>query len=162
MHIKEHDDKFWMQHAIALAERAKDEGEIPVGAVLVLNGEAVCEGWNCSIGYHDPTGHAEIMALRKGGSLLKNYRLLNTALYVTLEPCIMCAGAMIHARIHRAIFGARNIKTGAAGSFFNVLECSRANHRISVTFDVMSNACADQLNKFFRNRRRYNKKQNIL
>ncbi len=108
--------EYWMRHALTLAKRAWDEREVPVGAVLVHNNRVIGEGWNRPIGRHDPTAHAE-MALRQGGLVMQNYRLIDATLYVTLEPCVMCAGAMIHSRIGRVVFGARDAKTGAAGSF---------------------------------------------
>ncbi|MGL9773508.1 MAG: tRNA adenosine(34) deaminase TadA [Sodalis sp. (in: enterobacteria)] len=147
-------DEVWMRHALMLAGRAETEGEVPVGAVLVLDGTIIGEGWNRSIGHHDPTAHAEIMALRQGGQQAGNYRLLKAAtLYVTLEPCVMCAGAMIHARIGRLVFGARDEKTGAAGSLMDVLGHPGMNHRIELTADVLAQACAAQLSDFFRRRR---------
>lgn len=157
----ERGDEFWMRHAIGLAERAEAEGEVPVGAVLVLDGEVIGEGWNRSIGHHDPTAHAEIMALRQGGGALGNYRLLEAVLYVTLEPCVMCAGAMIHARIGRVVFGARDLKTGAAGSLLDVLGHAGMNHRIAVTAEVLAAACASQLSDFFRRRRAQHKAQRL-
>ena len=113
--------EYWMRHALTLAKRAWDEREVPVGAVLVHNNRVIGEGWNRPIGRHDPTAHAEIMALRQGGLVMQNYRLIDATLYVTLEPCVMCAGAMIHSRIGRVVFGARDAKTGAAGSLMDVL-----------------------------------------
>lgn len=112
-------DEHWMQHAIILARYAELRGEIPVGTVLVINDNVIGEGWNCSIINNDPTAHAEILALRQGGKNMKNYRLLETTLYVTLEPCIMCATAMIHARINRLVFGTKNKKK----------RCSRINNK---------------------------------
>lgn len=108
----EHTHEYWMRHALALAQRAWEEGEVPVGAVLVHNNQVIGEGWNRPIGRHDPTAHAEIMALRQGGLVLQNYRLLDTTLYVTLEPCVMCSGAMVHSRIGTLVFGARDEKDG--------------------------------------------------
>ncbi|MGM3312391.1 tRNA adenosine(34) deaminase TadA, partial [Enterobacter hormaechei subsp. steigerwaltii] len=108
----EHNHEYWMRHALVLAQRAWEEGEVPVGAVLVHNNQVIGEGWNRPIGRHDPTAHAEIMALRQGGLVLQNYRLLDTTLYVTLEPCVMCSGAMVHSRIGTLVFGARDEKTG--------------------------------------------------
>ncbi len=107
----------------------REEGEVPVGAVLVHNNQVIGEGWNRPIGRHDPTAHAEIMALRQGGLVLQNYRLLDTTLYVTLEPCVMCSGAMVHSRIGTLVFGARDEKTGAAGSLMDVLGHPGMNHR---------------------------------
>jgi len=112
--------EYWMRHALQLAKRAWEEGEVPVGAVLVHNNQVIGEGWNRPIGRHDPTAHAEIMALRQGGLVLQNYRLLDTTLYVTLEPCVMCSGAMIHSRIGTVVYGARDEHTGAAGSLLDV------------------------------------------
>ncbi|AHF74574.1 tRNA-specific adenosine-34 deaminase [Candidatus Sodalis pierantonius str. SOPE] len=146
-------DEFWMRHALMLAGGAQAEGEVPVGAVLVLNDEIIGEGWNRSIGHHDPTAHAEIMVLRQGGRRVGNYRLLNAAMYVTLEPCVMCAGAMIHARIGRLIFGAHDEKTGAAGSLLDVLGHPGMNHRVILTGGVLAQACSAQLSAFFRHRR---------
>lgn len=121
-----------MRYAMALATRAQENNEVPVGAVLVHDGEVIAEGWNHPIGDHDPTAHAEMMALRQGGKALENYRLLDTTLYVTLEPCTMCAGAMIHSRISRLVYGARDAKTGAAGSLLDILHHPGMNHRIVV------------------------------
>lgn len=115
-------DEKWMRHALRLADKAEQLGEIPVGAVLVdEQGNLLGEGWNLSISESDPTAHAEIVALRQGGQYLQNYRLLNTTLYVTLEPCTMCAGAILHSRIKRLVFGAADYKTGAVGSRFHFL-----------------------------------------
>ncbi|CUX95703.1 tRNA-specific adenosine deaminase [Candidatus Gullanella endobia] len=142
-------DELWMRHALFLAKRAEDEGEVPVGAILILNNVIIGEGWNCSISYHDPTAHAEIIALRQGGEQINNYRLLKTTLFVTLEPCMMCIGAMIQARIGRLVFGARNKKTGAVGSFIDMLTYPGINHRIKLTSDVLAQLCASQLTNFF-------------
>ena len=147
-------DEYWMRYAIMLAERAEVEGEVPVGAVLVWNGDAIGEGWNRSIGHHDPTAHAEIIALRQGGMRARNYRLLGAVMYVTLEPCVMCTGAMIHARISRLVFGALDEKTGAAGSLMDILGHPGVTHRVMLTSGVLALACSDQLKKFFFRRRR--------
>ncbi|MDF3826987.1 MULTISPECIES: tRNA adenosine(34) deaminase TadA [unclassified Pseudocitrobacter] len=149
----EFNHEYWMRHALTLAQRAWDEGEVPVGAVLVLDNQVIGEGWNRPIGRHDPTAHAEIMALRQGGMVLQNYRLINATLYVTLEPCVMCAGAMVHSRIGHVVFGARDAKTGAAGSLMDVLHHPGMNHRVEVTEGVLRDQCAGMLSDFFRERR---------
>lgn len=146
-------DEYWMQRALELAKRADEEGEIPVGAVLVLDNQVVGEGWNRPIGRHDPTAHAEIMALQQGGLILQNYRLLRTTLYVTLEPCVMCAGAMVHSRIQRLVYGAKDLKTGAAGSLLDVLGHPGMNHQIEVTPGILADACSAYLSDFFKRRR---------
>jgi len=150
-------DQYWMHHALTLARRAWDEGEIPVGAVLVYENRVIGEGWNRPIGHHDPTAHAEIMALRQGGLVLQNYRLLNTTLYVTLEPCVMCAGAMVHSRIDRLVFGARDAKTGASGSLLDVLGHPGMNHQVDVTEGILAADCSSMLSDFFRARRQEKK-----
>ncbi len=151
--MSHNNDEYWMRHALTLAQRAWDEGEVPVGAVLVLGDQVIGEGWNRPIGHHDPTAHAEIMALRQGGKVLENYRLIDATLYVTLEPCTMCAGAMVHSRIGRLVFGARDEKTGAAGSLLDVLGHPGMNHRIAVSEGVLAPECAGMLSEFFRQRR---------
>ncbi|MCS2155926.1 tRNA adenosine(34) deaminase TadA [Scandinavium sp. H11S7] len=147
----------WMRHALTLAQRAWEEGEVPVGAVLVYQNQVIGEGWNRPIGRHDPTAHAEIMALRQGGMVLQNYRLIDTTLYVTLEPCVMCAGAMVHSRIGQLVFGARDAKTGAAGSLIDVLHHPGMNHRVEVTEGVLADDCSSMLSDFFRHRREQKK-----
>ncbi|XBC27827.1 tRNA adenosine(34) deaminase TadA [Leminorella grimontii] len=146
-------DENWMRYALQLAERADEEGEIPVGAVLVLDNKIIGEGWNRPIGRHDPTAHAEIAALRQGGETLQNYRLLGATLYVTLEPCIMCAGAMVHSRISRLVYGASDFKTGAAGSLIDILGHPAMNHKVEVTAGVLAETCSSRLSDFFRRRR---------
>jgi len=143
----------WMRHALKLAERAQQEGEVPVGAVLVLNGEIIGAGWNRPIAAHDPTAHAEIMALRAGAEKTGNYRLNDTTLYVTLEPCVMCAGAMVHARIERLVFGASDPKAGAIVSIFTILDSGALNHCVRHTGGVLSDECGAMLSRFFEARR---------
>nr|WP_328803040.1 tRNA adenosine(34) deaminase TadA [Rouxiella aceris] len=150
---EQYSDQYWMQRALVLAAKAQDEGEVPVGAVLVLDNKAIGEGWNRSIGYHDPTAHAEIMALRQGGLVVNNYRLLDAVMYITLEPCVMCAGAMVHARIRRLVYGASDLKTGAAGSLLDVLRHPGMNHQIEICSGVLAEECSAQLSEFFRLRR---------
>ncbi|UCC14150.1 MAG: tRNA adenosine(34) deaminase TadA [Gammaproteobacteria bacterium] len=142
-----------MQRAIQLGQRARDEGEVPVGALVVLNGEVVGEGWNQPIGSRDPSAHAEILALRSAAKNVGNYRLVGATVYATLEPCAMCAGAMVHARIARLVYGARDPKSGAAGSVFDLLGSSKLNHRVEVTADMLASECGELLRAFFRSRR---------
>lgn len=143
-------DKKWMRYALHLAERAAKQGEIPVGAVIIHNDSCIAEGWNQSILENDPTAHAEIVALRKAARYLKNYRLLETTLYVTLEPCIMCAGAILQARIKRVVFGAYDEKAGAAGSRFDILRDTRHNHQVECVSRVLAEECGACLTHFFR------------
>lgn len=147
-------DEQWMRHALDLAGRAREQGEVPVGAVLLREGKLIAEGWNQPIAHHDPSAHAEIMAMRLAGEAEKNYRLPNTTLYVTLEPCTMCAGAMLHARIGRVVFGAFDPKTGAAGSVFDIFSDSRHNHRVDVLGGILADECGNTLRAFFRERRK--------
>jgi tRNA(adenine34) deaminase len=147
-------DRAWMARALELAVHARDaEGEVPVGAVLVLDGVAVGEGWNRNIALNDPTAHAEIQALRAAGQTLSNYRFPGATLYVTLEPCAMCAMAMVHARVARVVFGATDPKTGAAGSVFDTLVSPRHNHRVAVAGGLEAEASGELLRRFFRARR---------
>ncbi|EJL92348.1 tRNA adenosine(34) deaminase TadA [Pantoea sp. GM01] len=150
-------DEYWMRYALELAKRAWEQGEVPVGAVLVQGDKVIGEGWNRPIGQHDPTAHAEIMALRQGGKVLENYRLLDTTLYVTLEPCVMCAGAMVHSRITRLVYGAKDEKTGAAGSLLDVIGHPGMNHQIQIDCGVLAEQCAVMLSDFFRMRREQKK-----
>jgi tRNA(adenine34) deaminase len=147
-------DEYWMQQALDLACQARLAGEVPVGAVLVLNNECIGRGWNRPITDNDPTAHAEIITLRKGGQYLKNYRLCEASLYITLEPCIMCAGAIVHARLARVVFGASDPRYGAAGSVFNVLTSDRQNHRPQISGGVLEAQCSGILQEFFRQKRR--------
>ncbi len=150
----ESEDQHWMRRALALARSAGEVGEIPVGAVLVRDGVLYAEGSNRSIATCDPTAHAEIVALREAGRRLDNYRLPGSTLYVTLEPCPMCAGAIVHARIERLVFAARDPRTGAAGSVFDLVCCKQLNHRAQVTGGVLEAVAAEQLREFFAARRR--------
>lgn len=143
-----------MRRALQLAAHARDaEGEVPVGAVLVQGGVIIGIGWNRNITLHDPTAHAEVMALRAAGERLANHRLTGATLYVTLEPCSMCAMAMIHARIGRVVYAAADPKTGAAGSVFDTLVDARHNHRIEVVGGLLADESASLLREFFRARR---------
>ena len=143
-----------MRQALSLAERAAEEGEVPVGAVLVIDGEVVGEGWNRPIAIQDPTAHAEVMALRDAASRLGNYRLCDSTLYVTLEPCPMCAGAIVHARVSRVVYAADDPKGGAAGSVFDLLPTDeRFNHRVSVEGGLLQERSSEMLKEFFRHRR---------
>ena len=143
-----------MLHALALARQAEQLDEVPVGAVLVANEEIVGEGFNCPIDHHDPTAHAEIMALRAAGNKLANYRLPDTTLYVTLEPCVMCAGAIVHARVSRVVFAASDLKTGAAGSVFDLLPSDkRFNHHTRVAGGLFAEESAALISGFFQRRR---------
>jgi tRNA(Arg) A34 adenosine deaminase TadA len=148
-------DERWMLHALELAQRAQHEDdEIPVGAVLVsADGRILGEGWNRNITDSDPTAHAEVVAMRAAGSRLGNHRLLGTTLYVTLEPCAMCAMAMVHARIARVVFGASDPKTGAAGSVFDLLADPRHNHRVEVAGGVLAEEASRRLTNYFRVKR---------
>jgi len=142
-----------MRRALELARHAGEAGEVPVGALVVMNDEVVGEGWNQPIVSHDPTAHAEIVALRAAAERMKNYRLPGAFLYVTLEPCAMCAGAIVQARIARVVYGAPDPKAGAAGSVFNLLQSASLNHRAEITGGVMSDECGRMLQQFFQRRR---------
>lgn len=142
-----------MRKALALAQRAAEQGEVPVGAVVVRDDELVGRGFNTTITDYDPSAHAEISALRDAGRHLANYRLPECTLYVTLEPCVMCAGAMVHARLHRLVFGAFDPKTGAAGSVFNLVPGTRHNHQVAVEGGCLAEEGGALLRSFFRARR---------
>ena len=147
------EDLRWMRHALRLAARAESAGEVPVGACIVKDGVLVGEGWNQPISANDPTAHAEILALRSAAARIGSYRLLDTTLYVTLEPCAMCAGAMVHARVARLVYGATDPKTGAAGSVFDIVRSERLNHRIACEPGVLAEECGMLLRSFFATRR---------
>ncbi len=142
-----------MRHALVLARRAQDEGEVPVGALVVLDEQILGEGWNRPIAASDPSAHAEIQAMRAAATRRRNYRLIGATLYVTLEPCAMCVGAMFHARIRRVVFGASDPKTGAAGSTVNLFEERRLNHHALVQGGVLAAECGALLTAFFASRR---------
>jgi len=150
-------DRRFMQRALELARAAVDVGEVPVGAVLVKDGQIVAEGSNRPIGLNDPTAHAEIIALRQAGVAMANYRLPDTTLYVTLEPCAMCASAMVHARVKRLVYGAVDPRAGAAGSVFNIVDHAVLNHRMQVTGAVCAEEAGSLLKEFFGSRRRGSK-----
>ena len=146
-------DETFMRRALELADVAMMSGEVPVGAVLVHEGHVISMGYNQPIGSHDPTAHAEIVAMREAGKLLENYRLEDTTLYVTLEPCPMCASAIVHARVSRVVFGAWDAKAGGAGSIVNIFTLPELNHRVDVFGGVLMEECAAKLTKFFQTRR---------
>lgn len=148
-------DAHWMQRALALASRARDEDdEIPVGALVVdAEGHVVGEGWNRNIAEHDPSAHAEIVAMRRAGAAAGNHRLIGCTLYVTLEPCAMCAMAMVHARVARVVYGAADPKTGAAGSVFDLLGDRRHNHRVDIVGGVLGEQAGSMLTNYFRAKR---------
>ena len=148
-------DERWMRQALALAERAqREDDEIPVGALVVdAAGNLVGEGWNRNIAENDPSAHAEIVAMRRAGAALGNHRLVGCTLYVTLEPCAMCAMAMIHARVARVVYGATDPKTGAAGSVFDLLADPRHNHRVEVLGGVLGDEAGTMLTNYFRAKR---------
>lgn len=143
-----------MRRAMELAHQAELEGEVPVGAVLVKDGHIIAEGWNRSIGCHDATAHAEIQTMRAAGQVLQNYRLTDTTLYVTLEPCPMCAGALLHSRVKRIVFGAPDLKAGAAGTVMNLFESQAAYHYATIESGLLETECREQLQAFFRRRRK--------
>lgn len=147
------EDRRWMQHALRLAQRAAELGEVPVGAVVVKDDEAVAEGWNQPVASHDPTAHAEIVALRAAAQAARNYRLGGHTLYVTLEPCVMCAGAILHARVERLVFGAWDPKAGAVESVYDLVARPRLNHRLEWRGGVLEAECGALLADFFKARR---------
>jgi tRNA(adenine34) deaminase len=146
-------DEQWMRQALALAGEAESAGEVPVGALIVHDGEVLGRGFNSPIGRNDPTAHAEILALREAATAVRNYRLDGCHLYVTLEPCVMCAGAMVQARIERLVFGARDLRFGGVRSKFRLADSEILNHRVDVVEGVLAAECVDQLQRFFSARR---------
>ncbi|MBV36089.1 MAG: tRNA adenosine(34) deaminase TadA [Rickettsiales bacterium] len=147
-------DHDYMQRAFELAEIAKEKGEVPVGAVLVKDGGVIAEGFNQPILSNDPTAHAEVVALREAGQALENYRLVDTTLYVTLEPCAMCAMALVHARVSRVVYATEDPRTGAGGSVLNILRHDPFNHHCEVDSGLLKEQCSAQLKAFFKAKRR--------
>ena len=143
-----------MAKAYALAQQAEAINEIPVGAVVVANGKIIGQGYNQSITLNDPSAHAEMLAIRQAGETIKNYRLIDCTLYVTLEPCPMCAGLLVHSRINRLVFGAQDAKTGAAGSVMNITNHEQLNHQITIRQGIMAEQCSQLLSAFFKRRRK--------
>lgn len=146
-------DSYFMQQALLLADQAEALGEVPVGAVLVYQNQVIGRGYNRVITDTDPSAHAEMVAVREAAASLQNYRILDTTLYVTLEPCPMCAGMLVHSRVKRLVFGAYDLKTGACGSLMNLAQYDRLNHQLEITGGVLETSCADKLSNFFRVRR---------
>lgn len=146
-------DQAWMRRALDLARIAETAGEVPVGAVIVQDGMIIGTGANASIAGHDPTAHAEIQALRVAGQAAKNYRLIGSTVYVTMEPCPMCAGALVNARVSRLVYGTADLRVGAAGTVFDIVRAPEMNHRLEVTGGVLESECRDLLQAFFRVRR---------
>lgn len=146
-------DEHWMQKALELARKAEAVGEVPVGAVLVKDNELIAEGWNHPITSNDATSHAEIMAMRAAGEILSNYRLVDTVMYVTLEPCSMCVGAMIHARVAKVVYGASEPRTGALGGAFNLLDANQHNHIFEIRSGILADESKAMLQAFFKSRR---------
>ncbi|NMH59694.1 tRNA adenosine(34) deaminase TadA [Alteromonas ponticola] len=146
-------DEQWMHVALQLADKAEKMGEIPVGAVVVADNHIIGEGWNTSIISHDPSAHAEMNALRQAAAHRQNYRVVDSTLYVTLEPCPMCAGMLVHARVSRVVFGAPDPKTGAAGSVIQLLQHPQLNHQIDISAGILAEKCSEKLSAFFKKRR---------
>ncbi len=147
-------DEYWMCHALELAKKAESLGEVPVGAVIVKDDEMLAEGWNQPIVSNDATAHAEIMALRAAGEVLNNYRIVDAELFVTLEPCSMCVGALIHARIKRVVFAASESRTGALGGAFNLLESNDHNHIFEYESGLLADESREMIQAFFKQRRK--------
>jgi tRNA(adenine34) deaminase len=150
-------DEFWMRQALNLALKARDREEVPVGAVLVIDDQIAGEGYNCPISHSDPTAHAEMIALRTAAKNKNNYRLINSTLYVTLEPCVMCIGAIVHARVQRLVFGAFDPKAGAVQSVFQIMEANKLNHRVACEGGLLAAECGQVLSEFFRVQRKIKK-----
>jgi len=146
-------DQYWMTHALELAKQAEQQGEVPIGAVIIRDDEILGEGWNQPITQYDSTAHAEIQALRAACAHVENYRLPGATLYVTLEPCIMCAGAIVHARIERVVYATKEPKTGAVGSCFDIFNTQQLNHYVHCEHGVLADESTQLLQDFFRSRR---------
>jgi tRNA(adenine34) deaminase len=149
----EFSDEYWMAEALKRADIAKEKGEIPVGAIIVRDNQIIAEGYNLSITQNDPSAHAEMMAIRAAGKVLENYRMLDCTLYVTLEPCPMCAGLLVHSRIKRLVYGANDAKTGSAGSIMDLTRHDKLNHQVEVTAGILAELCSNKLSEFFKMRR---------
>ena len=145
--------EYWMQKALILAEKAEAAGEVPVGAVLIKDNKIIGEGFNQPIINHDPSAHAEIVALRNAGQMLQNYRLVDTTMYVTLEPCAMCAMAMVHARVSRVVFATKEPRTGASGSLYQLLQHEGHNHQVEIIEGVLQKQSSEMIKSFFKKRR---------
>jgi tRNA(adenine34) deaminase len=150
-------DEYWMAKALRLAEFARRKGEIPVGAILVKDDRVVSVGCNLSISLNDPSAHAEMIAIRRAGQKLDNYRLLDTTLYVTLEPCPMCTSLLVHSRVRRVVYGANDLKTGACGSVMSLHQHESLNHQLEVQGGVLAEICSERLSAFFKQRRKEKK-----
>ena len=150
-------DEFFMHQAMSLAKKAQDAGEVPVGAIIVIDGVVIGQGFNQCITLNDPSAHAEIIALREAAQNVQNYRVIDATLYVTLEPCPMCAGALVHGRVTRVVFGAYDHKTGAAGTTMNLLQHNSLNHKVEVTSGCLQIECSAQISDFFKLRRKQRK-----
>ena len=146
-------DEEFMQHAFQLAKKSEDHDEVPVGAIVVYKKEIIGEGWNQPISSHDPTAHAEIMALKNAGKKIGNYRLPESTMYVTLEPCVMCAGAIVHARVAKLVYAIEDEKTGACGSVFNITKAEKLNHRVRIEKGVLEKECRALIQNFFKEKR---------
>ena len=155
-------DEQWMRYAIRLAQRAEEQGEVPVGAVLVKGDRCLAEGWNVPVQRHDPTAHAEMVAIRDAGIALENYRLIDSTLYVTLEPCVMCMGAIAHARIKRLVFGAFDPKRGAVCNALSLTDASFLNHKVVWDGGVFEQECSELLIDFFKARRKVTKPEVVV
>lgn len=151
--LRPHNDELWMEEALHAAKRALEAGEVPVGAIVVCDGRIVGRGWNRNISENDPTAHAEIIALREAGASLGNHRLIDCELFATIEPCPMCAGALVHARVRRLVYGADDPKAGAVRTVLQLLNHPRLNHKIEVCSGVLAGRSAELLQEFFRSRR---------
>jgi len=146
-------DEKCMQRAFQLAKKSEEHDEVPVGAIVVYKNEIIGEGWNQPISSHDPTAHAEIMALKNAGKKIENYRLPETTMYVTLEPCVMCAGAIVHARVAKLVYAVEDEKTGACGSVFNITQADKLNHRVRIEKGVLEKECRALIQDFFKEKR---------
>ena len=146
-------DEEWMQQAFQLAKKSEGQGEVPVGAIIVYQNEIIGKGWNQPILLHDPTAHAEIIALREAGEKIHNYRLLESTMYVTLEPCAMCAGAIVQARISRLVYAVEDKKTGACGGVFNIVQTEELNHSVEITKGILERECQTLIKNFFKEKR---------